>query len=268
MTVTIPKLITDTDKYFQYEGSSKPTTQDDLQAFMKNEHNVVECLANKLWQPETSYSQGQVIESPNMPVGFTAVAVTAGISYSNEPDWGDGSKDITDGSVQWHLTKGNITVNGVAPDDNGNIQIDKVNNAGNADIAEKANNDNKGQAITGYVKDISGDSSKLVIVKGDGNEQEVAINPEIEKKEFKITGSTQAGTTPSISVSGVKGISVSVTTVNTIPGLNEGTYELKELLQGLVNLSHSHDSKKAGDSYNCDCDCNCGDDGNSGGDGE
>lgn len=123
MTETIPKLITDVEKYFQYEGSANPTTQDELQAFMKNEHSVVACLTKKLWQPETNYTKGQIVESPNMPVGFYAVALVNGTSYSNEPDWGNGSTDIFDGSMKWNLTKGNITVNGVEPDDNGNIVV-------------------------------------------------------------------------------------------------------------------------------------------------
>ena len=123
MAETIPKLITDVEKYFQYEGSANPTTQDELQAFMKNEHSVVACLAKKLWQPETNYTQGQIVESPNMPVGFYAVALVNGTSYSNEPDWGNGSVDISDGSMKWNLTQGNITVNGEAPDENGNIVV-------------------------------------------------------------------------------------------------------------------------------------------------
>ena len=123
MAETIPKLITDVDKYFQYEGSANPTTQDELQAFMKNEHSIVACLTKKLSQPETNYTKGQIVESPNMPVGFYAVALVNGTSYSNEPDWGNGSTDIFDGSMKWNLTKGNITVNGVPPDSKGNIAV-------------------------------------------------------------------------------------------------------------------------------------------------
>ena len=40
----IPKFIKDIKKYFMYEGSATPTTQDDLQAYMKNEHETLECL--------------------------------------------------------------------------------------------------------------------------------------------------------------------------------------------------------------------------------
>lgn len=38
----IPKFIKDIKKYFMYEGSATPTTQDDLQAYMKNEHETLE----------------------------------------------------------------------------------------------------------------------------------------------------------------------------------------------------------------------------------
>ncbi len=126
MVTEIPKLITDVNKYFQYEGSTDPTTQDELQAFMKNEHGVVEALTNAiLWQPSTAYAVGQEVRSPNMPAGFSAICKTAGISGTNEPDWGVGGTDVTDASCVWTVTKGNITVNGVAPDENGNIEIEQ-----------------------------------------------------------------------------------------------------------------------------------------------
>ena len=108
-TLEIPKLITDTNKYFQYEGSTDPTTQDELQAFMKNEHSVVRALTETiLWQPSTAYEKGQEIRSPNMPAGFSAVCKTAGISGTNEPDWGAGGTDITDASCVWTVTKGKM----------------------------------------------------------------------------------------------------------------------------------------------------------------
>lgn len=123
---TIPKLIKDTEKYFQYEGSANPTTQDELQAYMKNEHSVVECLTDALWQPETVYTIGHIVKSPNMPKGFQAVCLVNGTSSSNEPDWGSGATDITDGSTKWKVTTANITVNGISPDASGNISITSV----------------------------------------------------------------------------------------------------------------------------------------------
>lgn len=124
---TIPKLIKDTEKYFQYEGSANPTTQDELQAYMKNEHSVVECLTDALWQPETVYTIGHIVKSPNMPKGFQAVCLVDGTSSSNEPDWGSGATDISDGSTKWKVTTANITVNGISPDASGNISITIAN---------------------------------------------------------------------------------------------------------------------------------------------
>lgn len=43
-------------------------------------------------------------------------------------------------------------------------------------------------------------------------------------------------------------------------GIGAGTYTLGDLLQKLVNLSHTQEYKQDNFSYNCNCDCNCGDD--------
>lgn len=267
MAETIPKLITDVEKYFQYEGSANPTTQDELQAFMKNEHSVVACLAKKLWQPETNYTQGQIVESPNMPVGFYAVALVNGTSYSNEPDWGNGSTDISDGSIKWHMTKGNITVNGVAPDSSGNVQIDSINHADNADNAIKATNDSKGQDITGYVKNVSGNNNSLVITDGNGKESTINIATDANPftKNINVTASTQGYRV----IKQTNGFDVNIADITkstgagssiryyrefrTNTGLEAGTYTLKNLLQQLVNRSHTHTTYKETQKYYSNC---------------
>lgn len=121
--IQIPKFIKDVTRYFQYETSPTPTTEDELQAFHKNQNSTLACLVDQLWQPETTYELNHQVFSPNMPKGFKAIVKQAGITGSNEPDWGDGSEEVVDGSVTWKLSKGNITVNGVEPDQNGNITI-------------------------------------------------------------------------------------------------------------------------------------------------
>lgn len=97
----IPKFIKDIKKYFMYEGSATPTTQDDLQAYMKNEHETLECLVDGLWQPETEYQEGHIVRSPNMAAGFIAVAKNAGYSATNEPDWNTTAREVIDGSITW-----------------------------------------------------------------------------------------------------------------------------------------------------------------------
>lgn len=121
--IQIPKFIKDVTRYFQYETSPTPTTQDELQAFHKNQNSTLACLVDQLWQSETTYELNHQVFSPNMPKGFKATVKQSGITGSNEPDWGDGSIEIIDGSVTWKLSKGNITVNGNEPDQNGNITI-------------------------------------------------------------------------------------------------------------------------------------------------
>lgn len=101
----IPKFIKDIKKYFMYEGSATPTTQDDLQAYMKNEHETLECLVDGLWQPETEYQEGHVVRSPNMPAGFIAVAKNPGYTSTNEPDWGTVAREVVDGSITWTKKK-------------------------------------------------------------------------------------------------------------------------------------------------------------------
>lgn len=106
----IPKFIKDIGKYFMYEGSATPTTQDELQAFMKNEHNTVACLVDGLWQPETEYQAGHIVRSPNMAAGFIAVAKNAGYSATNEPDWNTTAREVIDGSITWIKKKQDIGV--------------------------------------------------------------------------------------------------------------------------------------------------------------
>lgn len=101
--IQIPKFIKDTLKYFQYEGSPNPTTQDDLQAFMKSDHSVLECLVDGLWQPETYYKENHIVRSPNMQAGFVAKVTKAGTSGSNEPDWGGAT--ASDGTIEWKVQK-------------------------------------------------------------------------------------------------------------------------------------------------------------------
>lgn len=101
----IPKFIKDIRKYFMYEGSATPTTQDDLQAYMKNEHDTLECLVDRLWQPETEYQEGHIVRSPNMAAGFMAVAKNTGYSATNEPDWNTTAREVVDGSITWTKKK-------------------------------------------------------------------------------------------------------------------------------------------------------------------
>lgn len=45
--------------------------------------------------------------------------------------------------------------------------------------------------------------------------------------------------------------------VQTVPGISAGTYTLKEVLQDLINKSHTHNYVKDTYCTNCNCDCTC-----------
>lgn len=256
---TIPKLIKDTEKYFQYEGSANPTTQDELQAYMKNEHSVVECLTDALWQPETVYTIGHIVKSPNMPKGFQAVCLVNGTSSSNEPDWGSGATDITDGSTKWKVTTANITVNGISPDVSGNISITSVTNATNA------TNDSAGQNInTTYIKGLSVNGRTITYTKGNGTTGTITTQDTTglsTGSSITVTKSTQpayttyarSNTFASTSGSG----NVTEYRYLTQVGLGAGTYTLQNLLQQLVNRSHTHTTQKVSSNCDCNCDCHC-----------
>lgn len=257
---TIPKLIKDTEKYFQYEGSANPTTQDELQAYMKNEHSVVECLTDALWQPETVYTIGHIVKSPNMPKGFQAVCLVNGTSSSNEPNWGSGATDITDGSTKWKVTTANITVNGISPDASGNISITSVTNATNA------TNDSAGQNInTTYIKCLSVNGRTITYTKGNGTTGTITTqdNGLTTSSNITVTKSTQGALSASMT-GGADDSSIKATIPNTVTGISAGTYTLQNLLQQLVNKSHSHTSSSFTtqsfyDSTACACQCDCSD---------
>lgn len=73
---------------------------------------------------------------------------------------------------------------------------------------------------------------------------------------FSVTASTQANINPSVSA-GMPS-SYGITVPNVEKGIAAGTYTLINLLQNLVNMSHTHTAVyRNGSNCVCDCDCNC-----------
>lgn len=316
MTIEIPKLITDTNPYFQYEGSSDATTQDELQAFMKNEHGVVEALTSAiLWQPSTAYEKGQEVRSPNMPAGFVAICTVAGISGTNEPDWGTGGTAIADASCTWKVTKGSITVNGQEPDASGNITIPSYTPTYASDaeaiagtVINKAMTPKATDAVIeniGYWKPNEAVSLNVrrylrlpkyagyflqCTTAGTTGSTEpqptvgtgTAVNDgsvkwtlyamstqndinNIPSMNFNVSGSTQGAITSSINIkTGSQEAacisSVSGTILGQAKGISAGNYSLKNLLDALVQKSHTHVKNTPSGACNCMCadmDGNC-----------
>lgn len=294
MAVQIPKLILDTTPYFRYEGEANATTQDQFQGFLKNQHSVLAVLTKNLWQATTTYAIGDTVNSPNMPKGFYAVAQTNGDSSANEPNWGDGSSLVSDGTVSWKLSKGEITVNGTSADNTGNIQIDRIS---------KADNDGIGQNISlTYIKGFSVSGNTITFTKGDDTDTTLKL------PNFKGANSTSAGSAGlvpapdagrngyflagdgtwqlpanivNITVTGsdlpertanltsTGGYDVNTSTGSgaltqilennfyTKRGISAGTYTLQTLLQNIVNRVHYHYAVYRKRNYNCNCNCTC-----------
>lgn len=71
-----------------------------------------------------------------------------------------------------------------------------------------------------------------------------------------VTASTQAKLSPSMSSN--FSTSEQIVTFSVDSGIGAGTYKLNNLLQQLVNRSHSHTSKTiSGSNCNCNCKCDC-----------
>lgn len=255
----IPKFIKDIKKYFMYEGSATPTTQDDLQAYMKNEHETLECLVDGLWQPETEYQAGHIVRRPNMPKGIEAKVKTGGYSATNEPDWNVSATEINDGSVVWEKiarfndieVTGDVTGTGVV-DNTGQVALkldlpDKVAAGTVGDTAEA----NLGSGATFTVPYLTVDKKGRVTDYNKRNLTLPVIKTFDTASNIDVTGSTQTslnniGYSPS---RGDSPGSFSYTSVDN--GISVGRYTLQGLLQQLVNKSHTHSTKTH--SWNCNC---------------
>ncbi|MCQ4907841.1 hypothetical protein NE479_09815 [Phascolarctobacterium faecium] len=256
----IPKFIKDIKKYFMYEGSATPTTQDDLQAYMKNEHETLECLVDGLWQPETEYQEGHIVRSPNMPKGIEAKVKAGGYSATNEPDWKVSATEINDGSVVWEKiarfnnieVTGDVTGNGAVGND-GQVELqldlpDKVAAGTVGDTAAAA----LGNGATFTVPYLTVDKKGRVTDYDKRNlTLPIVFN---EKSNFTVTASTETTWSGGPAAAGGKG-----SVLTRVTGIAAGTYTLQNLLQQLVHKSHTHGSQGFGStgspSYNCNCDC-------------
>ncbi len=90
--------------YPSAEDTSKGTTEQQFQEYLKNQHSVMsDIVAVTLWQPSTNYVVGQVIFSPNMPANTCARVVTAGTTGNAEPAWGAIGSTMSDGSVAYTM---------------------------------------------------------------------------------------------------------------------------------------------------------------------
>lgn len=90
--------------YPSAEDTSKGTTEQQFQEYLKNQHSVMsDMVAVTLWQPSATYVVGQVIYSPNMPANTCARVATAGTTGSAEPAWGAVGSTTSDGTAAYTM---------------------------------------------------------------------------------------------------------------------------------------------------------------------
>lgn len=258
------KLIRNTDMYFQYETSSTPTTEDELQAYLKNTHAVVENLTDAyLWQPSTAYTVGTIVRTANMPAGTYAKCTTAGTSGTNEPSWNTTSSTFSDGSCVWKLVtivntltaSGDVTGNATAGAD-GTISISlalgNVATAGN--VGDTINATARSFTVPYFTVDAKGRVTSY------GKRTITVANATGDS--MPVTAGSHAAINPSVASVIPSNYVINTFNVNKAT-VGAGTYSIRTLIQTLLNMAHTHTAKAISGSNcncNCNCDCDCGDD--------
>lgn len=110
----VPKLL-DYKDYMSKSTSANLTTWDDMYRFFGNQGEVTSALVKSLlYQPDTVYSIGDIVYSPNLPAGTIAKCTAAGHTGSTEPVWPAVGSAVNDGTVRWLVENSgggtNITV--------------------------------------------------------------------------------------------------------------------------------------------------------------
>lgn len=83
----VPKSL-DYKDYMSKSTSANPTTWDDMYRFFGNQGEITAALVKSLlYQPDTAYSIGAIVYSPNLPAGTIAKCTVAGTTGSTEPVW-------------------------------------------------------------------------------------------------------------------------------------------------------------------------------------
>lgn len=173
----VPKSL-DYKDFMSKSTSANPTTWDDMYRFFGNQGEITAALVKSLlYQPDTAYSMGAIVYSPNLPAGTIAKCTVAGTTGSTEPVWPAAGSAVNDGTVRWLVENSagsNITVDatldGISSNAIANKAVyaalnNKLDKNGTAAAATKATQDSYGNVIVttyarksdlrGYVKTIN-----------------------------------------------------------------------------------------------------------------
>ena len=94
--MSIPKNL-DFSDYDNYPADENPTTDAQMQEFMRNQNVLMQQLASMVWQPNTE--AGHVIRSSSMPSVLQSIVTTAGVTGNDEPQWDNIGRYVQDGGV-------------------------------------------------------------------------------------------------------------------------------------------------------------------------
>ena len=105
----IPKSL-DYKDFMNKSTSANPTTWDDMYRFFGNQGEITAALVKSLlYQPDTAYSIGAIVYSPNLPAGTIAKCTVAGTTGSTEPVWPAVGSAVNDGTVRWLVENMKVT---------------------------------------------------------------------------------------------------------------------------------------------------------------
>lgn len=125
----IPKSL-DYKDFMNKSTSANPTTWDDMYRFFGNQGEVTSALVKSLlYQPDTAYSIGAIVYSPNLPAGTIAKCTLAGTTGSTEPVWPAAGSAANDGTVRWLVENSggsNITVDATLDSTSSNAIANKA----------------------------------------------------------------------------------------------------------------------------------------------
>lgn len=152
----VPKSL-DYKDYMSKSTSANPTTWDDMYRFFGNQGEITAALVKSLlYQPDTAYSIGAIVYSPNLPAGTIAKCTLAGTTGSTEPVWPAAGSAANDGTVRWLVENSggsNITVDATLDSISSNAIANKAvyaalnNKLDKTGIAAYATRDNFGNII-------------------------------------------------------------------------------------------------------------------------
>lgn len=125
----VPKSL-DYKDYMSKSTSANPTTWDDMYRFFGNQGEITAALVKSLlYQPDTAYSIGAIVYSPNLPAGTIAKCTLAGTTGSTEPVWPAAGSAANDGTVRWLVENSggsNITVDATLDSTSSNAIANKA----------------------------------------------------------------------------------------------------------------------------------------------